>query len=89
MHEMFDRVHQPDGGFTYQPLAHDSLTEGYALSIHPERSAAFDASSLKLKDLTKYVAKNKDLLKDKDNYIGAWHDPASNFKIFLLRHCPR
>ena len=80
--ELLQRVAEPDGGFTYQPFSDLEPTEGFALSIHPERSFATDASRLKFNDLVKYVMKNRDLLSDKENFLGAWHDPDSH-KVFL------
>jgi hypothetical protein len=79
---MLARVREPDGGFTYSPTLKTEPTEGYALSIYPERSVAIDAAHLKVKDLAVFVAANRDLLKKPGNHIGAWHDPASG-KVFL------
>lgn len=79
---MLDRVSKPDGGFTYQPLTDDEPDKGFALSIHPERSFAMDADKVTYKALEEYVLKNFDLLTNKDNFMGAWHDPASG-KVFL------
>lgn len=75
MQEMLDRVLQPDGGFTYQPTTKDSPTEGFAVSIYPDRSFAKPAKDLKMEDLTAYVIKNQDVFSKADHYIGAWHDP--------------
>jgi hypothetical protein len=79
---LLDRVGKPDGGFTYSPTLRTEPTEGYALSIHPERSAVVDAETIKLKDLAEFVAKNRDLLSKEGNHFGAWHDPESG-KVFL------
>lgn len=80
--KMVDRIKQPDGGFTYQPLSQEEPTEGYAISIHPDRSFAADASDLEYEDIESYILKNADLLSQESNYLGAWHDPASG-KVFL------
>lgn len=80
--ELYTRVAEPDGGFTYSPSTNSEPSSGYALSIYPDRSFAKDAKALTREDLVKYVVKNKDLLSQKENYFGAWHDPASN-KVFL------
>jgi hypothetical protein len=80
--EMFGRVQKPDGGFTYSPSHKSEPTEGYALSIYPDRSFAVDAKDLKLKHLVDYAIKNKDLLHQPGNHIGAWHD-AGTGKVFL------
>ena len=80
--ELFDRITQPDGGFTYQPFSDQEPTEGFAVSIFPERSFATDVASLKFSDLVGYVVRNRDLLKHGENYLGAWHDPDTH-KVFL------
>jgi hypothetical protein len=82
MQGLFARVQRPDGGFTYNPAVGTEPVEGYALSIHPERSVAIDASKIKITDLADYVAKNGDILAEEGNHFGAWHDPASG-KVFL------
>lgn len=82
MHDLLERVRQPDGGFTYHVFSDKEPKEGYALSLHPERSYVQDIDKLQFSDLVGYVAKNNDLLKQADNYLGAWHDPRSS-KVYL------
>lgn len=82
LHEMFKRITQPDGGFTYQPVSDNEPKAGYALSIYPDRSFAKPVDQLKFADLAKYVKANKDLFKQTDHYIGAWHDPESHQVFF-------
>lgn len=79
--KMFDRVSQPDGGFTYSPLAGEPVT-GFAVSPYPERSFAAPVKEFKFLDLVRYAKKNRDMLGKPGHYIGAWHDPASG-KVFL------
>jgi len=79
---MYDRVSQPDGGFTYQPTTGSEPKEGFALSIYPERSFAKAAKDFTFDDLVKYAVENKDVFTKKDHYLGAWHDPASG-QVFL------
>lgn len=82
LHKMFDRIMQPDGGFTYQPVTKDEPTKGFALSIYPDKSFAKDAKDFSFDDLVNYAVSNKDSFNQKDHYIGAWHDPESH-KVFL------
>lgn len=57
-------------------------SSGYAVSPYADRSFAKDAKDLQFADLARYVRDNKDALADPQNYVGAWHDPASD-KIYL------
>jgi hypothetical protein len=82
LHEMFNRIGQPDGGFTYQPTTEEEPSEGYALSPYPEKSFAKPAKDLQFKDVVNYYLKNRDVFKQPDHFIGAWHDPASGM-VFL------
>lgn len=82
MRPLFDRLAQPDGGFTYQPLTGDEPHEGFAVSIYPERSVAIRADKFTFDHLAKYAYHNVDLLTDSRNHLGTWHDPDSH-KIFL------
>lgn len=77
MHALFSKITKPDGGFTYQPLTDQEPKAGFAVSPYPDRSFAKPAQALKFADLVGYAKKNKDLLKQQDHYIGAWHDPDS------------
>lgn len=80
--DLVNRIRQPDGGFTYNPMHGTEPTEGFALSIHPERSATVDAENLTADALHDYLSKNRDLLSQEGNHLGAWHDPQSH-KVFL------
>ena len=52
------------------------------VSIHRGREHIFEVDKIKPSDIARYVRENKDLLKQKENYVGAWHDPSSG-KVFL------
>jgi len=80
--ELFTRIAQPDGGFTYNAHGDFDAVGGYALSIYPERSFAKAAKDLTKEDLADFVYANSDLLSKADNYFGAWHDPDSG-QVFL------
>jgi len=82
IHSLFDRIHRPDGGFTYQMGTGREPHGGYAVSPYPQRSFAVEADRLKPVDIVRYLKKNKDMLEKEDHYLGAWHDPASH-KVFL------
>lgn len=86
---LFRRISDPDGGFTYQPLTHDEPKEGFVVSTHPERSYAAEAQKLRFRDLVDYVTRNYDLLRSPDNYLGAWHDPASHKVYFDVSRVTR
>lgn len=92
LHEMFDRITKPDGGFTYQPVTKEEPKDGFALSIYPDRSFAKPATALKYGDLTRFVKRNADKLKDYDHYVGAWHDPQSDqvfLDVSMVTHDPK
>lgn len=82
LNSLFDRIRQPDGGFTYHVLSEEQPSEGFALSPYPDRSFAKEVKDLSLTDLAEYIVKNRDILSNQDHYLGAWHDPASG-KVFL------
>lgn len=76
--ELYGRVLQPDGGFTYHPLTGKEPKDGFAVSIFPDRSWATDARELSWSDVEGYVLKNRDLFGDRSNFLGAWHDPETH-----------
>jgi hypothetical protein len=82
MRAMFDRISQPDGGFTYRPLDDAEAVSGYAVSTHPERSFGKDAADLSFDDLVDYAIQNNDLLSRPGHYLGAWHDPETH-RVYL------
>lgn len=80
--DLLERINQPDGGFTYSPLSGKEPKEGFALSLYPQHSHAVGLKELKPVDIVRYYKANKSLLKEKGNYLGAWHDPATH-KVFF------
>ena len=82
LESMLDRIREPDGGFTYNPLNDEEAVKGYAVSPYPDRSAAFDAKSITPDDVDEYVQKNLDQMSQPNHFIGAWHDPTTG-KAFL------
>lgn len=79
---MFDRIHAPDGGFTYNPVSDVEPDKGYALSIYPDRSFGKNVKDITIDDFHDFIVKNHDLLSDSKNNIGAWNDPATGH-VFL------
>jgi len=79
---MVDRLHEADGGFTYNPLSGEEAVKGYAVSPYPERSFAMDAKSITPDHIDEYVQKNLDQMTQPNHFIGAWHDPSTG-KAFL------
>jgi hypothetical protein len=87
--QLFEQVATSDGGFTYSPVTDTSPKSGFAVSIYPERSAAFDLANLRFSDLVNYYASNRDLIRRDGHYLGAWHDPKSHkifFDVSVVRH---
>ena len=70
------------GGFTYSITSGTSPKKGFIVSPFPERSFAKPTKDLKPLDVLKYAVQNRDILKNKDYYLGAWNDSESG-KVFL------
>ncbi len=73
------------GGFTYQPVAGLSPTEGYVVSPFPDDSLIIDASvdNQELEDiLTDYILSKASAFTDPSVHLGGWHDK-QNDKIFF------
>lgn len=81
---LLSRISEPDSGFTYNVAAHSSPTDGYMVSIYPERSFAKKFSEIDEGDISEYVAANMDLLFENadKNFLGVWHDPNSG-QVFV------
>jgi len=75
MDELAQRTAEPDGGFTYALATGKEPRWGFSVSIRPDLSTPFDPKNLKFSDLSSFVQKNMALFNDKENYIGAWHNP--------------
>ncbi len=62
-----------DGGITID-LQGIEATAGYAVSVAPDRTRAYD--SLTMSDVGAWIASNRDALIGDGAYVGAWHDGA-------------
>lgn len=82
MSGMMANISKPDGGFTYHAVTGHQPTTGYALSIYKGHEKVLDAKTMTPKDLVKFAMANRDLLSQKDNFFGAWHNPADG-KVYL------
>jgi len=79
---ILDAIGRADGGFTYHAVTGDQPKVGFALSLHPDREAIMDDSKATVVALASYAAKNWDLLKETNNYMGGWHNPEDG-KVYL------
>ena len=79
---VLDSMMTPDGGFTYNVLSGHQPKTGFALSVHPDRGEIIDAVKANVVALAQYTVKNWDLLKEKGNFIGGWHNPEDG-KVYL------
>lgn len=79
--ELIDKIHE-DGGFSYQVVDKTSPTDGYMVSRWPERSLVRSMDDLHPGTLQRYVSANKDVLGDKDKYLGGWFDKESG-KVYI------
>lgn len=75
-------IAKPDGGFTYSLSTHHRPTEGFALSLHQDREQTADVIAITPESIVAYAVKNWDLLKESNNYLGAWHNP-ENDKVYF------
>lgn len=73
---LLKRIGKPDGGFTYQPMLDSEPREGFVVAMYPERgSLPKPWKDIKFKDLVEHMLRNRDLLRNPANHLGAWHDP--------------
>lgn len=77
---LVERMKDPEGGFTYQPVTSEEPTDGFAVSIFEGRSESFDPATVSWETLGDYYIRNMDVLDDPTNYMGAWHYEG---KLFL------
>jgi hypothetical protein len=77
---LVERMRDPEGGFTYQPVTEDEPKDGFAVSVFEGRSESFDPDTVTFDTLGDYYIRNLEVLEDVDNYIGAWHFEG---KLFL------
>lgn len=78
---LFERLMQPDGGFTVNMLDGSEVSIGtpkYAVSM-PGNEAALKAADVKSPlDIYKYIQAHQEELAKPGNFFGGWHDPASH-----------
>lgn len=79
---VLEAINQADGGFTYHAVTGEQPTTGYALSIHKDRESVMDTTTANAVALANYADRNWDLLSQKGNYLGGWHDP-NDGKVYL------
>ena len=79
---LLESIHDAGGGFTYQATTGREPHGGYVVSPYPERSVSKSPKTVTPDDVMDYLNANKDLLKQPDHYLGAWHDGGSG-KIYL------
>src|ERR1041384_3520935 len=75
-------IDKPDGGFTYHVLFGDQPKSGYAVSVFKGQETVIPRDRLTRTDFARFAVRNWDLLKQKGNYFGAWHNPADG-KVYL------
>jgi hypothetical protein len=80
--DIFSNLMKPDGGFTIHAVTGRETKTGYAVSIFPHRSLATTIHEVTPMSLGAYMMKNRDLLTQKINQFGGWHDPETG-AIFL------
>lgn len=80
--KLLSTIRQPDAGFTVHAVTGKQPVKGYALSMFKGRETVKPVKDLTLLDLARFAKQNKDLLSQKDNYFGAWHNPA-NHAVYL------
>lgn len=69
------------GGFTYNAVGDYFPKKGYALSVFRDREQIYE-NRVTAKQLREYLEKNRDLLTQKGNAVGAWFNPEES-KIYL------
>lgn len=94
---LYDKVQQEwaaehFSGFTYNVLTDKLESEGYALSIHPERERAVPMDRLSLDDINDYAIHNADKIKDQSKFpyrFGAWTNDAGDFVMDVSMLLPK
>ena len=82
--DIWDKVKNTGGGFTYNPYSRKFLTTGYAASIYPEKeiSHIIDPKELTQEKLENFIEGRKHLLTRAENSVGGWLDSESG-KLYL------
>ena len=76
----FERLAQPDGGFTVSAVTGAEPTGAghYSVSPYPDAAMAVSVDKLTPKDLAAYVRGHMALLTKDQHYFGGWHDPETH-----------
>lgn len=74
--DLATRLHEPDGGYTYNPRTAKDVTKGFAVATHEDRGRVLtNAKSAGASDVSSFAEANSDLLAEPRNMLGGWHDP--------------
>jgi hypothetical protein len=73
-------LHRERGGSTFNLYVGDlSGQRLYAVSLYPERSLVTHGAEIDATAVTRFIARNMDLLQDPRNSVGTWFDEVSGF----------
>lgn len=72
-----DALTVPDGGFTVSLPDGHRPTNGYVLSIYPDREVKIHGTP-RPTDLVTYANDHADILRQRGAYLGGWHDPRTH-----------
>jgi hypothetical protein len=78
---MADALSVPDGGFSVDPRTGADVSQGYAVSVHPECERVFDGE-VTADDLFVYLVEMADTVSQVGRMLGGWRDPATG-RAFL------
>lgn len=71
----FDRLRDPDGGFTRDPETGREEMAGFFVSPYPEREKAMMVGEIHPRHIREFREANDDLFSQPGHYMGGWHDP--------------
>lgn len=71
-----DALTVPDGGFTVDLRTGEHVTDGYAVSVHPECERVL-TDSVSTDDLRQYLADHAATLELPSRVLGGWRDPVT------------
>lgn len=63
-----------EAGFTVKPFGGDAPSEGFTLSIFPEREKKIPVNGFSASSVSEYAAANKALIAKPGNYLGGWRE---------------
>lgn len=75
------QLQEPDGGFTFHARTFAVPTEGYAVSVYPDRAVQLLPGEVTRQALIDFATPAM-LDQDVDVYVGGWNDPESG-AVFL------